>query len=204
MFIGAKPSVYNLKTRPMTNIKHDIRADMQAVLKEKTAQACLNAGEQVAERLNAIASVAYADTVMVNLPIAGEIDLCTLIQHWIDESRVVCVPVVDWDAQTMKAGLLTGLNKAELTLDQHGIHTPARFSPVPHDTIEVVIVPGIAFTTDGVRLGRGGGYYDKFLSTFAPPIILGVCFDEQIVSALPEESHDVRMTAVITPTQTYV
>ena len=65
-------------------------------------------------------------------------------------------------------------------------------------------MPGVAFTKNGLRLGRGGGYYDKFLAANSPPIILGVCFDEQVLDNLPSEEHDVRMTAVITPTQTYI
>ena len=54
------------------------------------------------------------------------------------------------------------------------------------------------------RLGRGGGFYDRFLAHAKPPIVIGVCFDEQIVDAVPCESHDQRMTIVVTPTNVFV
>ncbi|MBI68705.1 MAG: 5-formyltetrahydrofolate cyclo-ligase [Phycisphaerae bacterium] len=188
----------------MSENKNAIRLSMQAMLKHKTAGDCLTVGSLVTERLTAFASVALADTVMAYLPIAGELNFMPLLQSWIDESRIVCSPIVDWESKTMKAGLLTGLGEGDLIPDQFGIRNPSSFTPVPHDTIEVIIVPGVAFTKSGIRLGRGGGYYDKFLSAYSPPIILGVCFDEQVVESLPTEEHDIRMTAVITPTQTLI
>ena len=59
-----------------------------------------------------------------------------------------------------------------------------------------VIVPGLAFTVAGDRLGYGAGYYDRFLPTVHVPNV-GVCFDEQIVDELPVEPHDVRVDRVI-------
>ena len=64
---------------------------------------------------------------------------------------------------------------------------------------DVVIVPGLAFTAAGDRLGQGGGWYDRFLSVARPDCVaIGVCFNEQIVDALPTEPHDVTMDVVVT------
>ena len=64
---------------------------------------------------------------------------------------------------------------------------------------DVVIVPGLAFTATGDRLGQGGGWYDRFLSEVRPDCVsIGVCFAEQLVNALPIESHDVVMDHVVT------
>ncbi len=177
---------------------------MKAMLKHKSADDCLVDGALVGERLVEFASIHFADTIMAYLPIPGELNFMPLMQSWIDESRIVCTPIVDWETKTMKAGLLSGLGNDDLVQDQYGIRKPTKCIPVPHDTIESIIVPGVAFTKNGIRLGRGGGYYDKFLAAYSPPIILGVCFNEQIVDSLPAEEHDVRMTAVITPTQIHI
>lgn len=65
--------------------------------------------------------------------------------------------------------------------------------------MDLILVPGLAFTRDGCRLGRGGGYYDRLLAARAPhTVVLGVCFDLQIVADLPTEPHDQRVDAVIT------
>lgn len=61
----------------------------------------------------------------------------------------------------------------------------------------VALVPGLAFDADGGRLGRGGGYYDRFLAGFRGRTV-GVCFACQIVDAVPREPHDVLVDAVLT------
>lgn len=64
--------------------------------------------------------------------------------------------------------------------------------------VEVVIVPGTAFTADGHRLGQGGGWYDRFLPQLRPSCLkIGVCFDVQLVDELPVELHDVRLDLVV-------
>lgn len=64
---------------------------------------------------------------------------------------------------------------------------------------DVVIVPGVAFTRAGDRLGQGGGWYDRFLEGIRPECLtVGVAFAEQIIDAFPVEPHDVRVDVVIT------
>jgi 5-formyltetrahydrofolate cyclo-ligase len=72
--------------------------------------------------------------------------------------------------------------------------------PAPDPSaIDVVIVPGTAFTLDGHRLGQGGGWYDRFLAQLTPACLkVGVCFGPQLVPELPVEPHDVRLDLVVT------
>lgn len=66
-------------------------------------------------------------------------------------------------------------------------------------TLDAVIVPGLAFTPDGRRLGQGGGHYDRLLARLAPGVVtIGVCFGEQLRDDLPTEPHDQRVDHVIT------
>ncbi len=72
---------------------------------------------------------------------------------------------------------------------------------IPPDprTIDVVIVPGTAFTRDGDRLGQGGGWYDRFLRSVRPDCVtIGVAFAPQVMAELPVEPHDVRLDHVVT------
>jgi 5-formyltetrahydrofolate cyclo-ligase len=77
------------------------------------------------------------------------------------------------------------------------VFDPARLlSP---EGIDLIVVPGLAFTRDGRRLGRGGGYYDRYLASLPAEVMkLGVCFHCQLVDSLPLESHDQRVHAVVT------
>ena len=65
--------------------------------------------------------------------------------------------------------------------------------------LDVVVVPGLAFTVDGRRLGQGGGHFDRFLPRLrAGCVTIGAAFAEQIVDDLPTEPHDVHLTHVAT------
>ncbi len=71
--------------------------------------------------------------------------------------------------------------------------------PPDPQTVDVVIVPGIAFTAAGDRLGQGGGWYDRFLLRVRPDCVtIGVGFEPQLVDRLPVEPHDVRLDLVVT------
>ena len=83
-------------------------------------------------------------------------------------------------------------------LGAHGIPAPLG-DPVNPSLIDVVVVPGLAFTRDGRRLGQGGGYYDRYLARVRELCTtVGVCFREQIVSAVPVEIHDLAVGRVVT------
>ena len=85
----------------------------------------------------------------------------------------------------------------DLRPGQFGILEPMQ-APAPLSP-DVILVPGFAFTREGHRLGRGAGFYDRFLGASPPGIIkAGICFDFQIVPELPAEAHDVPMDLVIT------
>jgi 5-formyltetrahydrofolate cyclo-ligase len=79
---------------------------------------------------------------------------------------------------------------------EHSITEAAAVQPAE---IVAILVPGLAFTKDGRRLGRGGGYYDRYLAGLpAGTVKIGVCFAVQIVEALPTEPHDQRVNLVVT------
>lgn len=70
---------------------------------------------------------------------------------------------------------------------------------VPPEAVDLFLVPGLAFTPDGRRLGRGGGYYDRLLARRAiGSTAIGICFAVQLLESLPTEPHDQRVDAVIT------
>lgn len=79
----------------------------------------------------------------------------------------------------------------------HGVRELADAAPA--GPADLVLVPGLAFDALGYRLGRGGGYYDRFLESLAPPrpILCGVCFACQIVPKIPWEPHDARVDFVM-------
>ena len=70
--------------------------------------------------------------------------------------------------------------------------------PIKTKKVDVFIIPGMAFTTSGKRLGRGGGYYDNLLSMYPNTLKIGLTFNERIIQDIPIENHDISMDYVFT------
>jgi 5-formyltetrahydrofolate cyclo-ligase len=78
------------------------------------------------------------------------------------------------------------------------LEPPPGAPEVAREAIDCVLVPGTAFSPDGHRLGRGGGYYDATLSAMPRAARVGLAFELQLVPALPAEAHDARLDALVT------
>jgi 5-formyltetrahydrofolate cyclo-ligase len=80
-----------------------------------------------------------------------------------------------------------------------GLRQPGLSAPlvVP----DVLFMPLVGFTTGGDRLGQGGGYYDRYLAANPQVTAIGMAWDIQEVPELPTEPHDMRLTAIVTPTR---
>jgi 5-formyltetrahydrofolate cyclo-ligase len=68
---------------------------------------------------------------------------------------------------------------------------------------DLLFVPLIGFTDSGARLGQGGGHYDRWLAEHPDTTAIGLAWDMQKVAEVPQESHDMPLTAVVTPTRIY-
>jgi 5-formyltetrahydrofolate cyclo-ligase len=91
----------------------------------------------------------------------------------------------------------------ELVRGALGTREPPLDAPaVGADEIQAVVLPGIGFSLDGHRLGRGGGYYDATLRDMPAALRLAVAFDIQLLPEIPCEAHDARLDAVVTESRT--
>lgn len=134
---------------------------------------------------------AAARTVMLYLSTPTEVDTSSLALRCWQAGKSVVVPKVSWDQRRMLPVEISSLQTG-LTTTGHGIREPASGKPIPTEFIDMVIVPGLGFTETGHRIGRGMGFYDRFLSQ--PDFVgvaCGLCFGEQFVDTLPMASHDV-------------
>ena len=66
----------------------------------------------------------------------------------------------------------------------------------------IILIPGLAFDLQGGRLGRGMGYYDRFLAKHPSLVKIGLCYDFQIIPEVPTEEHDVRMDYIVSSLKT--
>jgi 5-formyltetrahydrofolate cyclo-ligase len=92
-------------------------------------------------------------------------------------------------------------HEMELVPGPFGLAQPSEHAAhAPHEAIDAVIVPGVAFDVQGTRLGYGGGYYDRLLPMMRPECVrVGIAFDEQVLEHIPTEDHDECVDIVVTP-----
>ena len=139
-----------------------------------------------------------AKTVLFYASLPSEVDTFAMISKAFNLNKRICLPIVVQNQRKMIPTLTQSL--ADLENGHYGISQPrseASLEVNPED-IDVVIVPGLAFDKSNNRLGRGVGYYDRFLATLPPKTTtIGLAFDFQICDCLPVEEHDVPLSCVI-------
>jgi len=140
---------------------------------------------------------AAARVVMLFLSTPTEIDTAPIALKAWQAGKTVAVPKVSWNQRRMLPVEITSLTTGITSTGP--VREPIGGKPIPLDLIDLVIVPGVGFTPTGHRIGRGMGFYDRFL---ALPEFLGVscglAFEEQIVQELPVLDHDMPLSMLAT------
>ena len=132
-----------------------------------------------------------ATTVMAFVGGKGEPDTESLFARLAAEGKTLVLPSVSG------ARLVPRLVGPGLVVGAYGI-PESQGEPIAAIGLDLVLVPGLAFTREGRRLGQGGGHYDRLLSELPPSCTtVGVCFAEQIVDDLPDEPHDRLVDVVV-------
>ena len=141
-----------------------------------------------------------AKVVMFYVSLKDEVSTLSIIDEAIKTGKRVCVPVIFKEDKRLIAGEIKDRSK-DLEKQHFGIYQPrsGHVKEVPLKDIELVVVPGVAFDKNNVRLGRGHGYYDRFLSALSNNTkTIGLAFDFQVVDNLPKDSHDIPVSKIIT------
>jgi 5-formyltetrahydrofolate cyclo-ligase len=139
-----------------------------------------------------------ARIVMLYLSTPAEVDTAPLALRCWQQGKTVVVPKVSWDQRRMLPIEITTLH-ADLTTTGPGVREPIAGKPIPINLIDLVVVPGLGFSEDGCRIGRGMGFYDRFLAQrdFIG-LSCGLAFSEQIVETLPVQDHDIPLSMLVT------
>ena len=155
-----------------------------------------------------------AEVILAYMGLPDEADLSHLIQTALQQNKKVYIPKVFPETNTIEfyryfAATLTapgnyGIQEPTFASHANTQNAPEQFHPETETAPALILVPGRAFTADGRRLGRGKGYYDRYLArlnkkagtsgTTTPAVTLaGVCLPFQLLEDLPADAHDIRM-----------
>lgn len=178
----------------MAEDKRRLRALAKARRDALSVEVRRAASARIQRRLFTLPAVRTARRVFVYISAGSEVQTAALIDELIKRGIEVLVPLIV-DRQTMHAVPFPGWDG--LQPGTLGIPTPpAGTPPVGHP--DCVLLPGLALTLGGVRLGYGGGYYDRWLASHSPANLVALAFEVQITRHLPSTSTDVTVPIICT------
>ena len=181
-------------------MKHKIRHHIREKIKSISELEKSRKSDIIMNKLFNEEEFKKAKIVMFYVSLRDEVNTLTMIDEAVKAGKRICVPVILKEEKRLIAGEIK--NRSEDLESQHfGIYQPrpGHVKEVPLENIDLIIVPGVAFDRNNVRLGRGHGYYDKFLCGIPSSTrTIGLAFDFQVVDDLPKDSHDIPVCKTIT------
>ena len=196
--------VHHTGTPPgMTEANHELKSDLRTRMRnllDGLDEASRHDGSAAAcAHLTGLDVFKHASVVMLYMPLVGEVDLTPAAIRCFRQGKTVCVPRVDWKRRDMVPVEISSFDDEVMTIDDHGLRTPQGGRPLVPALIDLVVVPGLAFDSDGNRLGRGGGFYDRFLRRLRrSAATVGLAFDVQIIDRVPADERDFGVGTIVT------
>lgn len=178
--------------------KSTIRQQLRAALGRLTAQEIHAKSALACSFVTSSPEFAAARCVMLYLSMQQEVETAPLALRAWQQGKTVVVPKVSWEGKRMLPVEINSLQTG-ITTTGPGVREPIAGQPVPVGEIDLVIVPGMGFSPLGYRIGRGMGFYDRFLAQgdFIG-VSCGLAFEEQVVSDLPVLDHDMPLSMLAT------
>ncbi|MBP3564927.1 MAG: 5-formyltetrahydrofolate cyclo-ligase [Alistipes sp.] len=178
--------------------KKSIRQSIKRATQGLSAEETCRQSDSVNVALREIIMRRKPSVVALFSPLPDEVDITPVIEYLVEQNQcLVVLPRVDIkaDKPTME---FYPYRKAEMEVGAYGINEPQGDTPCPAEAIDLMVVPAVAFTRRGERLGRGKGFYDCYLSREGfRAYTVGVCYSHQLLDSLPTEPHDCRVDEVV-------
>ena len=155
---------------------------------------------EIFKKLSNISEFIHSKNIMFYVATKSEVQTKNMIEKSLAMGKNIFIPIMDDLSCNLKPSLLIDFNK-ELKKNNQGILEPKQkfqriYSP---EKMDLIILPGIAFDLKGNRIGRGKGYYDRFLKGVKPfTIKIALAFEIQIVKKIPLDLNDIPVDKVIT------
>ena len=181
--------------------KKEIRQNMILQRNQLSKESVQENSNSIIEKLQPY--VQKAENIMIFMNMGNEVEITRLITLYPDKKFYIPKTLSD---RNMKINLY---NKNELVLHKFGYYESSSDIFYDEKILDLIIVPATAFDYSKNRIGFGGGYYDTFLSRILlndqnngknrnKPLVIGVCYDFQLIDFIPSEDHDVKMDYIVT------
>jgi len=179
-------------------VKKEIRKRVRLALAAIPPDEQARKSQAACESLLALPEYRDAEAVMAYMPLGGELDCTAVLKAALDAGKIVLVPRVLWHPHGLLVMRLHSLAD-RMEESSYGIREPVDGEPWPVNRIDFIVVPAMAFDRTGRRLGKGGGFYDRFLASAGlEAVTCGLAFDEQVLEFVPTDEHDRNVNMLVT------
>ncbi len=176
--------------------KAELRARVRLARAARSTADRQAAGLMIADRVQSLPAIINARRVALYSSMPTEPDTATLMRRLNADGRELLLPRVrgeqlEWIVVTPDV---------TFTIGAFGISEPMDGPVASLSTADVVVVPALAVDGTGMRVGQGGGFYDRAVSDISAPLI-ALIFDEELLDEVPAHPHDRRVDVIITPSR---
>jgi len=185
-------------TQSLAEQKAALRERLRSVVGELTRAQREEAVVEICARLIEQPAWKSARSILLFAPMQDEPNVRPLLHSALSGDRLTALPRFNAATGHYEAAIVSDL-AIDFVEGKFGILEPAPTCQIADlKRLDLILVPGLAFDWQGHRLGRGKGFYDRLLAGVSGKTC-GVAFDQQLVSTLPVEPHDVRLNCILTP-----
>lgn len=169
------------------------KQELRKLIRERkalcTMEELTKLSEEICRKVMATPAWQDARTVLLYHALPDEVNTLSILRA---RGKSLLLPVVVGDDLELR------VYDGSTTEGAFHIQEPIGLLFTDYPSIDLAIIPGMAFDREGHRLGRGKGYYDRLLPHLTHAYRLGICFPFQLLDSVPTEEHDMKMDAVIT------
>ena len=181
---------------PSSVTKKEIRQKMLAKRRALSASEIDEKSRTLRDQIVSLPAYQKAKRIMAYLSMKGEADLDPLIRQALADGKEIYIPVCLPEKQ-MEAGRL--LSMEHFKKGPYGLRDlPDGYEVISPEELDLVLVPGVACTKEGIRLGMGAGYYDRYLSYVPFEKRVVTLWDFQVIADIPFEPFDQKMAQIVT------
>lgn len=159
--------------------------------------------DKIFKQLKNLEMMGKSQNILLYMDFRNEVRTQEIIDYLVGQGKNVYLPRVIFKEREMRAYLYDGLETLEKS--KYGILEPSiNAKALELSSLDLIIAPGVAFSSSGYRLGYGGGYYDKFLEKLGREVpVIALAFELQMLNDLPVEKHDRIVSKIVTEKQVY-
>lgn len=177
-----------------SKVRSEIRARLELLDEDFINETAADLPDMLFDVEEFAGEISRAKRIALYRPIKGEMPIDALALRLLSMGKTICYPKIE--DGVMNFYDVDSLDASCFTEGKYGILEPSDTSVCVNGLIDVALVPGLAYNEEGTRLGRGGGYYDKFMAE-GKIYTVAVCYDFQIDSDIPVEEHDITVDLLL-------